>query len=370
MVNPRPIIDAHLDLAWSALYFNRDLTLSIDEVRRHETGMTDERARGHNTVTFPELRRAGISTCVATLLARGGPEQNRLNGYKRTDLDYINQAHAHAIARGQLAYYQELQRQGIVRLIRSREDLQEHWKRVGPDAPSTNTATPLGIILSMEGADPIISPAQVQDWWDLGLRAVGPAHYGRSHYAYGTGVSGPLSAAGRELLREFDRVGMILDVTHLCDQSMAEAFDLFGGRVLASHHNCRAIIPGDRQLTDDQIRRLVARDAVIGAALDAWMLYPNWIRGQTKPAVVALSAVVDHIDHICQLAGSVRHCAIGSDLDGGFGTEQTPHDLNTIADLQKLANLLAERRYSDGDIDLIFHGNWLRFFSEALPEMQ
>jgi membrane dipeptidase len=160
---------------------------------------------------------------------------------------------------------------------------------------------------------------------------------------------------------------MILDVTHLCDQSMAQALDLFDGPVLASHHNCRALVPGDRQLTDEQIMRLIGRGAVIGAALDAWMLYPNWVRGKTSPQVVGLEAVADHIDRVCQLAGNANHTAIGSDLDGGFGTEQTPRDLDTIADLQKLDQILARRGYSDGDIDNIFHGNWLRFFAEALP---
>ena len=198
--------------------------------------------------------------------------------------------------------------------------------------------------------------------------AVGPAHYGRSHYAYGTGVSGPLSEMGVELLKQFRRLGMILDVTHLSDQSMEQALDLYDGPVLASHHNCRALVPGDRQLTDDQIKRLVARDAVIGAALDAWMLYPGWERGKTLPTVVGLSAVADHIDHVCQLAGDAKHAGIGSDLDGGFGYEQTPHDLNTIADLQKLGVILAARSYKDADIDLIFHGNWLRFFRDNLPD--
>jgi membrane dipeptidase len=160
---------------------------------------------------------------------------------------------------------------------------------------------------------------------------------------------------------------MILDVTHLCDQSMAQALDLFGGRVLASHHNCRSLGPGDRQLTDEQIKRLVARNAVIGAALDAWMLYPNWVRGQTKPDVIGLTAVADHIDHVCQLAGDRNHAGIGSDLDGGFGNEQTPRDLDTIADLQKLGEILASRGYSASDVDAIFHGNWLRFLREALP---
>ena len=359
----RMIFDSHLDLAWSAVSFNRDLTLEVDEIRRREADMTDVRSRGRNTVSLPELRKAGVRLCVATLLARGGPEQKFQPGYQRTDLDHATQSLAYAAAHAQLAYYRLLEQQGHVRILRTRRDLDAHWQL----AQHPTSHTPLGIILSMEGADPIVTPDQAAEWSDAGLRAVGLAHYGRGQYAYGTGVDGPLSAGGVELLQQFERLGMILDVTHLSDTSMAEALDVFGGRVLASHHNCRALVPGDRQLTDDQIRQLISRGAVIGTALDAWMLYPNWIRGQTQPKVVGLDAAADHIDRVCQLAGNASHAAIGSDLDGGFGVEQTPWDLNTIADLQKLSPLLADRGYSDADIDLIFHGNWLRFFREALP---
>ena len=172
---------------------------------------------------------------------------------------------------------------------------------------------------------------------------------------------------GVALLKEFERLGMVLDVTHLSDTSMAEALEVFSGPVLASHHNCRVLVPGDRQLTDGQVRRLVSRDAVIGVALDAWMLHPGWERGRTSPQVVGLEACADHIDHVCQLAGTTRHSGIGSDLDGGFGTEQTPHDLDTIADLQKLAGILDRRGYKRADVEAIFHGNFLRLFTQALP---
>ena len=359
----RLIFDSHLDLGWSAVSFNRDLTLSVEEIRQRERGMTDEPSRGNNTLSLPELRRAGVAVCVATLLARGGPAQKFQPAYKRTDLDHATQSLAHAAAHGQLAYYRLLERQGHLRMICTAAELDAHWRTYQADPQNT----PLGAILSMEGADPIVTPDQVQEWWDLGLRAVGPAHYGRSHYAYGTGVDGPLSEPGVQLLKEFSRVGMILDVTHLSDISFWQAMEHFPGPVLASHQNCRALVPGDRQLADQQIKELIRRDAVIGAALDAWMLFPNWVRGQTKPEVVGLSAAADHIDHVCQLAGSTRHSAIGSDLDGGFGTEQTPRDLNTISDLQKLAAILSSRGYNDADIDAIFHGNWLRFFGRALP---
>src|SRR5205085_7032489 len=147
---------------------------------------------------------------------------------------------------------------------------------------------PLGFILSMEGADSVLFPEQVQEWWDVGLRIIGPAHYGVSPYAHGTGTDGGLFPPGRPLLRQMERLGMILDVTHLADRSFDEALDAYGGPVLASHHNCRALVPDQRQLSDDQIRRLLARGAVIGTALDAWMLHPGWVRGQTRPEEVGL----------------------------------------------------------------------------------
>jgi membrane dipeptidase len=362
-MNFRPIIDAHLDLAWNALYFNRDLLLSVAEARRAEQGLTDELARGRNTLTLPELRRANVAVCIATLMARSSPDPDACHGSKRTDLDYRTQAIAYGHAHGQLAYYRWLEAQGHLRFLATRTQLQTHWE-AWQKAPAS---TPIGVILGMEGADAIVNPEQVGAWWQDGLRVVGPVHYGRSHYACGTATDGPLSEAGVRLLKEFRRVGMILDITHLCDRSFFHALDLYDGPVLASHHNCRALVPGDRQLSDEQIKLLVQRDAVIGTAFDAWMLYPGWKRGETCPQVVSIAAAADHIDHICQLAGSVRHCALGTDLDGGFGTEQTPGDLDTITDVHKLAATLAGRGYREADIDAIFAGNWLRLFSDALP---
>ncbi|MEX2212517.1 MAG: membrane dipeptidase [Phycisphaeraceae bacterium] len=359
----RFIFDSHLDLGWCATSFNRDLTQTVEEIRKRETGMTDERSRGRNTLTLPELRKAGIGVCVATLLARSGPEPKWQAMNKRTDLDSSSQSIAYAQAHGQLAYYRLLEAQGHMKQLRTGSDLKAHWQAYTTDPQHT----PLGFILSMEGADPVIEPSQIGEWWDCGLRAIGPAHYGRSHYAYGTAVDGPLGDRGRDLLKAMRDAGLILDVTHLSDISFWEAVDLWDGPMLASHHNCRALVPGDRQLTDDQLKLLISRGSVIGAALDAWMLYPNWVRGETKPTVITLEAVADHMDRICQLAGNANHSAIGSDLDGGFGNEQTPGDMDTITDLQKLNAILARRGYSEADIDAIFHNNWLRFFSAALP---
>jgi membrane dipeptidase len=268
---------------------------------------------------------------------------------------------SYAKAQGQLAYYRVLEAQGKVRLIADWSELQAHvraWKEPG-------AAEPLGFVLAMEGADPIVEPSQVASWWEDGLRVVSLSHYGLSAYAYGTGTEGGLTGPGRDLLRTMEDVGMILDVTHLSEPAFWEALDAYGGPVLASHQNCRALVPGDRQFSDAQVQALIDRGGVLGVALDAWMLYPGWIKGETSPQVVSLDAVAEQIDHVCQVAGSARHAAIGSDLDGGYGTEQCPRDLDTIADLQKIPQLLSRRGYKGTDVEAIMHGNWLRFFQES-----
>lgn len=354
------VFDAHLDLAWNALDWNRDLLQSVKEIRRREQAADDIdfKARGRGTVTFPELRKGKVGIFIATLLARLF-RPNLMPAIQR----YASMDAAHAAAMGQLAYYRTLERAGHLNWIKDAAGIDRHvasWQT--GEAPE-----PLGFILSMEGADPILSPDQVHEWYAAGLRIVGPAHYGVSPYAHGTGTEGGLFPPGKPLLREMEKAGMILDVTHLSDQCFDEALDAFGGPVLASHHNCRALVPDQRQLTDAQIKRLVSRGAVIGAALDAWMLGPGWIRGQTQPkeANVSLETYVDHIDRVCQLAGNAHHAAIGTDLDGGFGTEQTPYDLDTIADLQRVPALLRKRGYPEADVKNIMHGNWVRFFRHA-----
>jgi membrane dipeptidase len=373
------IFDAHLDLAWNAVEWNRDLLLPVAEIRRYEReqGMT-EKARGCNTVSFPELHRGKVALFIATLLARWLRPSGQLN-YQR----YRSMESAYAAACGQLAYYRALEQQGMLVWIKDARGLDAHVRAwLEPDPPISrapegsagertslrgSTKQTLGFILSMEGADPVLSPDQVAEWWQAGLRIIGPAHYGVSPYAHGTGTEGGLFSPGVPLLKAMEQLGMILDVTHLSDQSFDEALDHYGGPVLASHHNCRALVPNQRQLTDEQIKRLLSRRAVIGTALDTWMLFPGWVRGETKPdqAGVTLAAMVDHIDRVCQLAGNAHHAAIGSDLDGGFGREQSPCDLDTIADLQRVPELLGQRGYDDEAITGIMYGNWVRFFQEA-----
>jgi len=360
----RLIIDSHLDLAWNALGWDRDLTLPLEELNTAESGMTDSDARGRATTCWPEVRKAGVAVCLATLLARVKPDIPAGERQQRRGIDYGHVAAAYGAAQGQLAYYRLLESQGEVTFLRTADDLRRHW--TGWEQQPEGKL-PVGIILAMEGADPIVSPEQLDEWWQAGLRSLSLAHYGPSRYAVGTGAEGSLTEEGRRLLAEMQRVGMILDVTHLSEPGFTEALDRFEGPLMASHNNCRALVPGDRQFSDEQIRRLIQRDTVIGVAFDAWMLYPNWRKGQTPHDAVRIDAVCDHVDHICQLAGNCRHVALGSDLDGGYGTEQTPAGLDSITDLQKLGEILAGRGYADEEIDAVFHGNWLRFFERWLP---
>jgi membrane dipeptidase len=193
-------------------------------------------------------------------------------------------------------------------------------------------------------------------------------HYGPGVYGHGTDDEGPLTPRGRELLKEMERLGIILDATHLCDESFWDALSHYSGPVWASHHNCRALANWNRQFGDDQIRALVERGAVIGMAFDAIMMVHGWthLRSTPRDFDLKMEKICDHIDHICQIAGNARHVGIGSDLDGGYGTEQTPMDLDSIADLAGLSQSLGARGYSAEDIDGIFCGNFLRFLREHL----
>lgn len=351
------IFDAHLDLAMNALEWNRDLSRPIDEIRGRERHLTDKPDRGRGTVSFPEMRRGNVGLCVGTQIARYVAPGNRLPGWHSPE-------QAWAMTQAQLAWYRAMEERGELVQIRDLGGLEGHLSRWHSES---RDSLPIGYVLSLEGADSIVTITDLERAYAYGLRAVGPAHYGPGVYAQGTHASGGLGSRGRELLREMERLGIILDVTHLCDDSFRDALDHFHGHIWASHTNSRSLVPDGRQFSDDQVRELVARDAVIGVAFDAWMLVPGWVRGKTMPegAGVSLETVVDHIDHVCQIAGNARHCGIGSDLDGAFGREQCPSDVHTIADLSRLPAVLAARGYSPEAIESIAHGNFMRFLQRA-----
>jgi membrane dipeptidase len=351
----RLIFDAHLDLAMNAMEWNRDLAKPIAEIRTAEEGKTDKPDRARGTVSLPEMRRGDVGICVATQIAR-----IEHNSYSPV-FGWRSGPQAWGQTQGQLAWYQALEESGELVQIRDAQDLERHlelWK-----TSNANAQKPIGYILSLEGADSILSLEHLTRAYENGLRAVGPAHYGQGVYANGTGASGGFNSKGRDFLKEMGKLGLILDVTHLCDECFWEALDLFQGPIWASHQNCRALVPHVRQFSDDQIKALIARGSVIGSALDAWMLVPGWVRGKTTPqsANLTLEQYVDHIDRVCQLAGNARHAGIGSDLDGAYGFEQTPADLNTIADLAKVPELLSRRGYKEADLECITYKNFIDF---------
>ena len=351
------VFDAHLDLSLNAIEYNRDLRRSVREIRSDEAGMTDLKGRGRGTVAFPEMREAGIGLCVATQLAGCMKPPAPVGSWN-------SPAEARAMTQRQLAWYQAMEAEGELRQIRSWPEVEQHLEAWHADSENS----PIGYILSLEGADSLRTLADLETSNEQGLRALGPAHYGKGRYALGHDQAGPLSEQGRELLREMDRLGLILDATHLCDQTFWEALDLYQGPVWASHHNCRALVDDPRQLADDQIKALAERGSVIGLAFDVWMVVPDWERGVTthldKPEA-NLEAVADHLDHYCQLLGNARHVGIGTDLDGGFGTEQTPAGLDLISDLNEFRAILERRGFSEQDLAGIFHGNFLDFLKKA-----
>jgi len=350
------IVDAHLDLSMNAMEWNRDLPRPIDEIRQREKGMTDKPDRGNGVVNFEELRKGNIGLVVATQIARYVSPQNPLPGWHSPE-------QAWAQTQAQLAWYKAMEERGELANIKNLASLDNHLQQWN----SAESKMAIGYILSLEGADSIVTLKHLERAYQNGLRAIGPAHYGPGRYAQGTDATGGIGKMGRELLKEMERLNIILDATHLCDDSFWEALENFHGPVWASHNNCRSLVPHNRQFSDEQLKELIQRGAVIGGVMDAWMLVPNWVRGVSTPQSMncSLEKLIDHMDHICQLAGNTLHVGIGSDLDGAFGKEQSPTDIETIADLQKIPTLLSNRGYKKDDIENITSKNWIRFLRKV-----
>jgi membrane dipeptidase len=351
----RLIFDAHLDLAMNAIEWNRDLSRPLTEIRQREMHMSDKNDRGKGTVCLPELRKGSVGLVVATQLARYTPYGSALAGWNSPQ-------QAWAMTQAQLSWYREMELLGEMVQITNYEQLENHlllWR----DESIADDNKAIGYILSLEGADSLVDVSYLHRAYEYGLRAVGLSHFGPGRYAPGTKTEGPITPSGFTLLEEMSKLNMILDTTHLTDEGFDQVLDFYEGPVWSSHHNVREIVPNQRQLNDHQIKRLIERGGVIGGMLDCWAMDIRFIDMVSDPwqLDIKLEMLVDHWDHICQIAGNSNHVAIGSDLDGIFGTEQTPWDMNSIADLQKFELILKNRGYKDRDIDNIFSENWIGF---------
>ena len=361
------IFDGDYPAAYGALGHSRDLTLPIEAVRATDDPETVAMA------SLPEMRRGRVAGALVKSTARMLNDESFLPGFRGAAATY-------AAARGDIAYYHALAKSGEVDILTNRESFARHFARWEKEGGTDDGAAglPLGFVIGLECSDPIIEPSYVDDWWQQGVRVASLTHYGKAVYGYGTGTEGGLRGAAKELLREMELRGLLLDMTHIADQSFWEALEVYSGPILASHQNCRALAPGARQFSDDQLRAVIERDGVIGASMDTWMLVPelliDWAntgaynrRDTFAREDITLEHLVNHIDHVCQLAGNSNHAAIGGDTDGQGGVEGAPHDVDTVADYQKIAPLLRDRDYSEDDIANIMYRNWKCFYERFLP---
>lgn len=363
---PRLIVDAHEDLAWNAQIFGRDYTQSAHETRRREAEQNSPapRRNGRTLLGLDDYLRGGIAVIFSALFV--SPARRKVGDWET--MTYADSEQAHRLYAGQMDYYHQLaDNHGQFTLVGGRGDLE---RVLATWSDSNRAARQIGLVPLMEGADAIREPEEAEWWMERGVRIVGLAWSG-TKYAGGTGEPGRLTGEGRRLLEVMAGLGLILDLSHATDESFLEALDRFEGPAIASHAPARALLDGfdlpERALSDKMIARLAERGGVMGIVPYNRFLKAGWQPVNGK-AAVTVADVAAMIDHVCQLTGSADHAALGSDFDGGFGVEAAPAEIDTVADLQLIGGALGEKGYSDGDIEKVMSGNWLRILRQGLPE--
>lgn len=355
------IVDAHEDIAYNALCYGRDYRRSALETRRLESDPAITARRGSATIGLPDSLLGRVAVVFSTLFVapHDGKEEQAWSNFT-----YKTPQEAYKLASNQLDYYNRLADESekihLVKTITDLDAVLATWE----DGKTTADHVQ-GLVLLMENADPIIEPRQFEEWYERGLRIVGPAWAG-TRYAGGTGNPGPLTKLGYELLNVMSDFKALLDLSHLAEEACLQALDHYDGPVYASHSNPRTFKNSDRHLTDQMIRQLAERDGVMGIVLYNRFLSDDWASGDPK-SKIPLSRVIDAMDYVCQMTGSAAHVGIGSDFDGGFGQESIPEDLDTVTDLMKIGDALTARGYSASDVEAIMSGNMLRKIRQALP---
>ncbi len=344
-----PIVDGHLDLAFNVTDYGRNLELTPQEIRFLE-GM-EHPERGLSTTTLPEMRRGNVAVAFATLFA--APAVSWTNPDQINPRGYNNPEEAQSQALEQLKVYEDWASRGLVRLIRSVNDLNHHLELWRDDRKS-------GLVVLMEGADPIVKPESLEAWWRRGVRIIGTS-WGRTRYAGGTEATGGLTDIGRELIAAMHARGVILDASHQSWEAFWDSLEVGVHRVIASHSNAFALrATTNRHLTDAMIRAIGERHGMIGVVLLNAFLDARWSRQDTRVQVTIEQQVRAHLSHHASLIGWNR-VGIGSDLDGGFGSLETP-GLDTIADLVKIGEVVPPEHKAG-----VLGGNWLEFLRRSLP---
>ena len=355
------IVDAHEDIAWNMLCYGRDYTQPVSVTRAREANdLQIRKDTGVATLGLPEWIAGKVAVIFATLFVE--PKRSPHAGsYSKT---YATADEAFTIAMRQIDVYRRLaDEHPQFRLIHTQSDLDGVLASWTGDQDRR-----VGIVLLMENADSIRKPDEVERWYAEGLRIVGPA-WMATRYCGGTGEPGPLTDDGVRLLRRMQDLNMILDTSHMAEQSFFQAIERYDGPIIASHANPRHYVDIDRNLSYDMLRALIERDGVIGIVPYNPFLVPDWRRerGDRKDAA-DITTIVRTIDYVCQRAGDALHVGLGTDLDGGFGAEATPAGIDTVADLQKIGEGLKEAGYTPADVEAVMSGNWLRILRKSLPE--
>jgi membrane dipeptidase len=361
------LIDAHQDLAYNSYTFNRDYRRSVEETRRLEAVTQNPRWTGNTLLGWPEFQRGQVALIIGTLFSV--PRKHK-SGEFDTQV-YADFDQARKLYHQHIDFYERLagENPGMFQLVKTRRELQSVLKTWQQPADYPALTHPVGIVMSLEGAEGIGHPDELAEYWERGLRLIGPVWSGLRLFG-GTLEGEGITRDGEALLEVMQELGFTLDIAHMNEHSALQALDRFEGPVIASHANARALlrgIQGERHLTDQTIRRLLERDGIMGVMLFNKFLKVGWSAAD-NPREVTLDLVLAHIDYICQMAGDAQHVAIGTDFDGGFGKEAVPYEIDSIADLQKLAGKLAERGYSEADVEAIFNKNWQRMLEKTLPD--
>ncbi len=368
------ILDAHEDLAYNMLLLGRDYTRSAAETRERERGTQAPVYNGDTLLGWPDYQRGRVAIVFGTLFS--SPRRQLTADQSWDTLAYSNADEAHSIYRAELDAYHRLveDHPDLFCLVGNRRELKEtlaRWLQPAPQEGGAETpaAAQVGIVPLMEGAEGVRAPGELEEWWQAGLRIIGLAWAG-TRFCGGTREPGPLTKEGREMLEAMAPLGFTLDLSHMDAESALQALDMYQGPIIASHANPLGMLNGsdsNRHIPDEVVDGIIERDGVIGIVPFNVFLKAGWKKGDRKEGV-SLRDMAAHIDYICQRAGDARHVAIGSDFDGGFGVGDTPAEVDTIADLQKLVPLLEEKGYSAEDASAILGGNWIAHLEKSLPQ--
>jgi len=361
----RLLVDAHQDLAWNMLSFGRDYTLSAADTRLSEAGGLAPEVNGDSLLGYPEYLRGNVALIFATLFAAPA----RAKGGDWDNVSYRDSNHARQLYRDQLDSYNRLvdRAPDKFRLVPSTREL-DSILAAWSESEEKQTNPPVGLVPLMEGGDAICTLDELPEWWERGVHIIGPAWIS-TRFCGGTREPGPLTKDGHALLEVMADLGFTLDLSHMDWAAARQALDVYDGSIIASHANAlRLVKDGDsnRFLPDDIIERLVEREGIIGIVPFNRFLIQTWKDSDSREAC-PLEMVAAQIDYICQKAGNSRHVGFGTDFDGGFGLQQVPAGIDTIADLHKLVPMLASQGYNQDDIDSIFGGNWIKFLKKSLP---